>query len=150
MVGKLSDKILPSKLATIGMLFVVLGITGLLFISPVTPIWYVIMNLVILGMGFGLFSSPNTNVIMSSVEPKSYGQASGITGTARLVGQTCSLSIAGLMLSIYVGENLITEFLFDELMKSIKATLIIFWILCSFGVYLSFRTRSNDKKILSG
>jgi hypothetical protein len=65
--------------------------------------------LLVLGTGYGIFSSPNTNVIMSAVVPSKYLKASAITGTARLIGQTFSLGIAGMILSIFMGESKITD-----------------------------------------
>ena len=95
------------------------------------------MLLLLLGAGFGFFSSPNTNVIMSSVKPKNYGQASAITGTARLLGQTLSLGIAGLVMAFFLGDNKITPEVYPELLLSIRTIFIIFMILCLIGIYAS-------------
>jgi hypothetical protein len=58
----------------------------LVFLTESTPLWYLLACLAVLGVGLGLFSSPNTNAIMSSVEKRYYGVASGMSGTVRLVG----------------------------------------------------------------
>ncbi len=52
-----------------------------------------------MGIGFALFSSPNSNAIMSSVEKKHLGVASGVVGTMRMVGQMLSMGIAMMLLA---------------------------------------------------
>jgi EmrB/QacA subfamily drug resistance transporter len=141
--GKLSDKMNASVLSTIGMGIIVAGLFGLIFLSPSTPIVYIILLLALLGFGFGLFSSPNSNVIMSSVEKKYLGQASATMGTMRLMGQAFSMGIAMMSLSLYVGNKVITPELHPYFMQSLHVTFIICFILCIIGTYTSsFRTKS--------
>jgi MFS family permease len=92
-----------------------------------------------------MFSSPNTNVIMSAVVPSKYGQASAITGTARLIGQTFSLGIAGMIIYIFMGESKITPDIFPQFLISIRTTFIIFLALCLLGIYAS-NIRINKQK----
>ena len=142
--GWLSTRIEPSKLATAGMSIIVVGLCGLIFISATTPYWYIITLLVCLGVGFGIFSSPNTNVIMASVEKRQYSQASATTGTMRLAGQAFSMGIAGMCISFYVGKNEIAYKL-PEFLQSMHLTCIIFALLCVVGVYAS-RARIEKRK----
>ncbi len=137
--GRLSDKIEPSRLATLGMSIIVAGLIGMIFISPEMPVPVLIVFLILLGIGFGIFSSPNTNVIMSSVEKKYFGQASATMGTMRLTGQAFSMGIAGMALSLFVGDKKITPDVFPGFMKSLHVTFIIFAVLCVIGVYASSR-----------
>ena len=143
--GRLSDKIHPSKLATLGMSIIVVGLVLLVFLSFETPIWYIVGALLLLGVGFGIFSSPNTNVIMSSVGKQYLGQASAITGTARLLGQTFSIGIAGMLISIFLGDNKITFDVFPQFITCIRVSFIIFAVLCLIGVYAS-TNRIKDKE----
>jgi hypothetical protein len=55
------------------------------------------------GLGYALFSAPNTNAVMGSVARADYGVASSTLGTMRLLGQAMSISIVLLFLSVYVG-----------------------------------------------
>ena len=144
--GAMSGRIAPSKLATIGMSVIVVGLAGLTFLTAETPIWMLIVLLLLLGMGFGTFSSPNTNVIMGSVEKKYYTQASAITGTMRMTGQAISIGIAGMAISFYVGNQTIVPALYPDFMRSLKLTFIIFMILCAVGVYAS--SVRNKRKAL--
>jgi MFS family permease len=142
--GRLSDKFNPSMLATSGMGIIVAGLAGFIFITISTPVWLLIALLVVLGAGFGLFSSPNTNVIMGSVEKKYLGQASATMGTMRLTGQAFSMGIAAMAISLFVGNKVITPELIPNFMKSLHVTFLICAVLCIAGTYASsFRTKNN-------
>ena len=140
--GRLSDKITPSILATAGMAIIVAGIIGLIFLSTNTPVFYIVALLLLLGVGFGIFSSPNTNVIMGSVDKKHYGQASAVSGTMRLTGQALSMGIAGMVIALQMGNQKITSDVYPQFLSSMQITFIIFAILCLFGVYASFKRQS--------
>lgn len=145
--GRLSDRISASWLATVGMGITVLGLGGLFFLTVTTPLYILVILLALLGFGFGLFSSPNTNVIMSSVDKKYYGQASATTGTMRLTGQSISMGIAMMAISLQVGNQLITPEIYPLFMKSLHITFGICVMLCLFGVYASsFRIRTRDRQ----
>jgi MFS family permease len=100
-----------------------------------------IILLILLGFGFGLFSSPNSTVIMGSVEKKYFGQASATMGTMRLTGQAFSMGIAMMALSLHIGNRMIVPELHTLFMKSLHITFIICAFLCAIGIYASsFRT----------
>ena len=73
--GRLSDKKNPRMLAAIGMGTSALGLFLLSLINKDTTTPYILLGLFVLGTGFGMFSSPNTNVIMGSLDKKVYGTA---------------------------------------------------------------------------
>ncbi|MDR2131533.1 MAG: MFS transporter [Odoribacteraceae bacterium] len=137
--GRLSDRLSPARLATVGMGISTVGLAGLLFLDATTPFAVVVALLVVLGIGFGIFSSPNTNLIMSSVPRAEYGQASAITGTARLTGQAASMGIAGLAISLYVGNEKLVPALFPGFMQSTRVTFILFLVLGLVGVRASMK-----------
>jgi EmrB/QacA subfamily drug resistance transporter len=146
--GKWSDKTDAGKIATLGMSIIVICIFVLLFISPETPLIILIAVLIVLGSGFALFSSPNMNVIMSSVEKKYIGTASATAGTMRLVGQALSMGITMMMISTIVGKVQITVDVYPLLMKCLRYTFLTFIVLCCFGVYFSMaRKETGDEKI---
>jgi hypothetical protein len=68
----------------------------------------IIINLALIGTGFALFSSPNSNAVMSAVEKRYYGIASSTLGTMRLTGQAVSMAIVTLLMSIYLGNAELT------------------------------------------
>ena len=140
LAGKFSDKIQPRYLASLGMAIittVLLAITCL--IKPDSSLLLIMIMLGFLGVGFGAFSSPNTNAIMGSVDKKNYSMASATTGTVRLVGQAFSMGITTMIISLFIGDQAITPEVSANLMKVIHTTFFIFAILCSFGVYASMK-----------
>lgn len=145
-VGELSHKFSPSKLATLGMAIIVVGILCLVFLSETTPYGLIIGILVMNGVGFGIFSSPNTNVIMGSVDKANYSAASATTGTVRLTGQAISMGIASLAISLHIGNRQIVPELYPQFMNSMRTTFIVFMVLCSIGIYAAAaRNRAGGK-----
>lgn len=102
--GKLSDKIHPQKLAAIGMSIATIALLILTFLDGNTPIYFVILAMILQGIGMGLFSSPNMNAIMSSVPPKDAPTASASQATMRTIGQTMSLGILTLVFAWVMGN----------------------------------------------
>ena len=141
--GRLSDKIPPARLATLGMVIITAGLIGMTFITATTPIAILILLLLTLGIGFGIFASPNTNVIMSSVDKKYYGQASATTGTMRLTGQALSMGIAGMAIAFKLGDQKIHSGVHTAFLESMKITFIIFVILCAIGIYASLQRKTK-------
>jgi len=106
--GKLSDRVESRIVASVGMALTAVGLFCLIFLTEETSLWYCFFIQLVLGTGFGLFSSPNTNAIMSSVDKRFYGVASGMNGTMRLLGQMLSMGIAMMIFAIFIGPVEIT------------------------------------------
>ncbi|MBF4474335.1 MFS transporter [Methanobacterium formicicum] len=136
--GRMSDRIEARLIATAGMATVTIALFTMTFIDSTTPITNIILGLAVLGLGFGLFSSPNTNVIMGSVQRKFYGVASATVSTMRLIGQTLSIGIATLVFSLLIGRVQITPDQFPALMESIQLCFVVFTALCFIGVFVSW------------
>lgn len=139
LAGKLSDKINPGKVATVGIVFIIIGLLILSFIQQNSSIWFIIPLLVIFGIGYALFSSPNTNDIMSSVEKKDYGLASGAIGTMRIVGQMSSMGITTMIFSIILGNTTIKEANFSEFILGTRTILVSFTIFSFIAIYTSYK-----------
>lgn len=135
--GKLSDKMSASFLSTLGMSIIFFGLIGLCFIGESTNFYIIIALLILIGFGFGVFSSPNMNILMSSVDKEYYGFASATAGTMRLVGQSLSMGIAMMSISFLIGDIKFSAAVHAELMYSMRITFIICSVLCLFGVYAS-------------
>jgi EmrB/QacA subfamily drug resistance transporter len=142
--GRLSDKKDARIIAAIGMGLSAIGLLVLSFISADTSILYLVIGLVILGTGFGLFSSPNTNVIMSSVDKKVYGTASATLATMRNTGMMVSMAIASLTIHLMLGNAAIDVNNLPQFVLSTKIVFIIFTVLCFAGVFTSL-SRNKGK-----
>jgi EmrB/QacA subfamily drug resistance transporter len=137
LAGKLSDKIEPRIVASIGMAITAIGLFLFAFLSEGTALEYIIASLILLGFGFALFSSPNTNAVMSSVDKRFYGIASATLGTMRLTGQMLSMGIVMLIFAIYIGRVEINPIYYPHLLRSTKIAFGIFAALCFTGIFAS-------------
>jgi EmrB/QacA subfamily drug resistance transporter len=142
--GKLSDKKNPGVIASAGMGLTATGLVLLCFIKETTPNYLIIALLVTMGIGFGLFSSPNSNAIMSSVDKRHLGVASGVVGTMRMVGQMMSMGIAMMLISLYIGKETINPATYPGLMAGMRTGFLIFSILSVFGIFASL---ARNKKL---
>ena len=102
--GKLSDKVHPQKLAALGMGIATVALLILTFLNGSTPLYLVVLAMILQGIGMGLFSSPNMNAIMSSVPPKDAPTASASQATMRTIGQTMSLGLLTLVFAWVMGN----------------------------------------------
>lgn len=137
LAGRLSDRIEPRVVASTGMTLTTIGLLPFIFLNEGTPLEFIVASLVLLGFGFALFSSPNTNAVMSSVEHRFYGVASATLGTMRLTGQMLSMGIAMVILAIYVGKVQITAAYYALFLASLQTTIGVFAVLCFLGIFAS-------------
>jgi MFS family permease len=144
LAGRLSDKYDPGKIASVGMGFTAAGLLALCFVTPATQVKTIVILFVILGVGFGLFSSPNSNAIMSSVEKRYLGVASGVLGTMRMVGQMFSMGIAMMIISLYIGKQTINPSTFQGFLTGMKTGFVIFSILSVLGIFASLARNSRS------
>jgi EmrB/QacA subfamily drug resistance transporter len=144
--GRLSDRVEPRVVASIGMSLTTLGLVLFIFLNENSTLQFVVARLILLGLGFALFASPNTNAIMGSLEKRFYGLASGSVGTMRLLGMMTSMGIATVIFAIFIGRVQITIEYYPMFLKSMKAAFIVFSLLCFGGIFASLvrgRVRSN-------
>jgi MFS family permease len=135
--GRLSDRVDPRVVASSGMGLIAIGLALLAFVGPATPAAFVVACLVLLGAGFGLFSSPNTNAVMASVEKRSYGVASATLATMRLVGQMLSMGVASLVLALFVGREAVGPGRAAGFMAGMRTGFALYALLCVAGVFAS-------------
>jgi hypothetical protein len=114
-----------------------LGLLFFFFLSQEATILFIVGTLMLLGFGFALFSSPNTNAVMSSVEKKFYGVASGTLGTMRATGMMFSMGMVMVIFAITMGQTQITPPYYALFLRSAKTAFAISAGLCVVGVFAS-------------
>lgn len=137
LAGTLSDRIEPQKVASAGMAITAAGLFILTFVGWDTGITFIAADLALLGFGFALFSSPNMNAIVSSVDKRFYGIAAGSVGSMRLLGQMFSMGIATMVFSVNIGRVQISPANYPLFLKSVHIIFIIFTVLCVLGIFAS-------------
>jgi MFS family permease len=118
----------------------------LIFLTKTTPLWIVIVAMILQGVGFGIFSSPNTNTIMSSVPEEDTSMASAAVSTMRVIGQTLSMGMLTVLFAFVMGSVVIKPSVYGELALSCHYALIISTILGLISVLISLvGVNSNGK-----
>lgn len=107
--GHFSDKYGTLPFTTSGLAVISLALYLFAGASVGTSYSYVLVLLVVGGLGNGLFASPNISSIMGSVPPERRGVASALRGTLFNVGYTISLNAVILLMTISVPYALITN-----------------------------------------
>jgi EmrB/QacA subfamily drug resistance transporter len=136
--GRLSDRIEPRIIASIGMALTAAGLLAFFFLTPETPIWSIVTLLLILGLGYAFFSSPNTNAIMSSVDRRHYGVASSMVATMRAIGQLMSMAIAMMVFSVVMGPVQVVPEVYPQFLTSVRLVFLILGVLGILGIYASY------------
>jgi EmrB/QacA subfamily drug resistance transporter len=142
--GRVSDKIESRKVAAAGMAITCAGLVLFSFISTGTPVMLIIVILVLLGGGFAMFVTPNTNAVIGSVDRKVYGMASAMINTMRQIGQMLSMSVIMIILAVYVGPQVITQEYFSPFVASCRISFIIFSVFCFTGIFATL-ARGNAR-----
>lgn len=141
--GRLSDAYSPSWIATLGMGLCAAGLLAAMFIGLDSSMLMLIVVMVLLGIGFGVFSSPNMSAIIGSVDKLYYGTASSMIATMRTVGMLMSMTIIALILSFFMGDASLTASNRQEFVNSMHLSMIMFSVMSVIGVGFSMvRNRS--------
>lgn len=137
LAGRLSDRVEPRLLASAGMAFTAAGLAWLSMAGASTGLAHIGAALFVLGIGFGLFSSPNTNAVMGAVEPRHYGLASAMVGTMRMLGQMLSMAAATLVIALAVGRTAIGAANQEAFLRGSRGLLAAFALLSVVGIFAS-------------
>lgn len=94
--GRLSDRHAPGLLGGLGLAVLCLGMASLALLTPESSATSIVLPMVVCGVGFGFFQSPNLKALMSAAPAHRSGGASGIIALARLLGQTSGAAMVAL------------------------------------------------------
>ena len=103
--GRLADRYPAGLLGGVGLLVFALGLASLAFVPEHPARFDLIWRMALSGIGFGLFQSPNNRTMIAAAPRERSGGASGMLGTARLLGQTLGAAIVALLLARYDVEG---------------------------------------------
>ena len=101
LAGVLIGKIHPGILGGVGLIIMSIGCFSLSFVPVDTNHFGLVWRLMLCGMGFGFFQSPNNHMLLTSAPPQRTGSASGMLATARLTGQTVGAALVALLFHIH-------------------------------------------------
>ncbi len=135
--GRLADRYPAERVATAGMALCAAGLGVAATFTGATSLSLVVVTLGFLGTGFALFSSPNTSVIMGSVEPRHLGVASGLSASMRTLGMMTSMTIITVIFSVLMAGHAVTPETHPAFLKSMQTALLVFCGLCGLGILFS-------------
>lgn len=140
--GWLSDRVEPRIVSSVGMSIVAAAVFSLSLLGATSQWWEIAVRLMVLGVGYAFFSSPNTNAAMSSVDRRQYGIAAAILSTMRFTGQAISLAVATSVLSANLGGVVISgrsglQVPADAFTKGMRTALTILASICVVGIFTS-------------
>lgn len=135
--GRLSDRIEPRIIATLGTFLTAFGLLLLALMDINSSVAYIIIALAVTGLGFSLFSPANANAIMSAVAKPFYGSAAGSIATVRILGQMSSMALVTLVFVLIIGAVEITPAIYSTLFRAIKISFAVAAILCIPGLLFS-------------
>lgn len=142
--GRLADRYSAKKIATLGLGVSLISIALAIPIHADSTILYIASVLMLQGMGFAIFSSPNMAIIMNSVQPRQYGLASALSAKLRSLGMVISLMIVTVFISLFIGRHMLdtrsTEFL-----QVMRYSFIVFAISALLGTVLSLKTHDDSE-----
>jgi len=150
--GRLSDRIDARVLSSIGMMIRTAGLLLLAFYSEALSKSFIIIPLIILGLGNGLFSSPNVNSILSSVPKEKYGLASGIINTIRTMGQSIGIAIMGFIVSSVMPPGTFARLSEDAVglaaffLSGVRMAFLVASVLSGLGIFTSLARGSEHRQ----
>ena len=92
--GRISDRIGYRFLTTTGVVILAVGLYLISLFEPDTSTQFIVGSLLVIGLGIGIFNTPNSSAMMGSVGPHQRAVASGILGTTRNVGMAFGVALA--------------------------------------------------------
>jgi len=155
--GWLSDKFGSRGLSSLGMALIASGLLVMSTLGLSSPSTQAIVGLLVIGIGMGLFSSPNTSAVMGSVEKDRLGVASGTLATMRFSGQSLSLALmgavvasaasAGLLSSLFMGVaipqlNVAAE----SFVEGMRRAFVVSAVIAAMGLFTSLQRGSMKRK----
>ena len=135
--GRLADRFSPPGLATLGMALCALGLAVASRVNDMTPMPVIVGMLGLMGVGFGVFSSPNMITVMGSVSPRHYGSASSLVATMRTVGMLCCMTIITVIFNHFMGDRPMGPETRSAFLASMHLSMVIFSSLCVVGILFS-------------
>lgn len=98
--GRMSDRYPVGILGGVGLAMLCSGLLLMTFMPAAPSVWEISWRMLLCGMGFGFFQSPNLKALMTSAPPHRSGGASGIVATARLLGQSIGAALVALCFNL--------------------------------------------------
>lgn len=142
--GRLADRIQPTKISLAGMLSTSISLIMATQVGADTSVTYICATIILQGLGFAMFSSPNMALIMSSVTPEHYSMASALASKTRYLGMVISMIIITLLMSTLIGEGTIRGSI-EGYLTVMQYSFVTFSALLLIGVMLMVKPSTQSR-----
>jgi MFS family permease len=132
--GSLSDRIGTRAPATLGMLVLTVGLLYLAMLVQHGALTSIAMALALIGLGVGVFVSPNNSALMGAAPRHRQGIAAGVLATARNVGMVLGVGFAGAVFTTVVARAATPA---AGLPAGVRASLLVAAVLAALGTITS-------------
>ena len=137
--GRLSDRYEPRVLATTGCLVMACGFGLLQQLDMDTSLYLVASGSITLGIGFGLFTTPNNNAAMSAVEKNRLSMGSAMLNLGRTLGNVLGTAVVLIVMAILIGNNQISPQQYPALLSVVRWALAWSFTCTLVGAWFSHR-----------
>ncbi len=126
--GRLSDRLNPALLSTVGLVVFSLGLVALALLGPSASIPDILWRTALCGLGWGCFQPPNNHELLGSVARERSGTASGVLASARTFGQSVGAALVAIVLAQWTTD------LHPTAGNAIVPVRLTLWIGCGIAV----------------
>ncbi len=121
LAGYLIERVHAGLLGALGLAMMACGLFALAMLPTAPTDADIIWRMALCGAGFGLFQSPNNHTIISSAPRQRSGGASGMLGTARLLGQSSGAALVALLFNVFDKSGTHTSLLLAGILATVAA-----------------------------
>lgn len=143
LTGRISDRFSPRVLSAAGCLIVAMSLSAMLMLDSETPTAVLAVELMVLGLGFGLFSTPNSSRALGVVPEERMGIASALLNLARLKGQLLGTTSVTLLMGLLIGKVEITPMHYDAVGNALHYIILLSLLFALMAAYFSFTKNSS-------
>lgn len=145
LVGRMTDKGDNRGINIMGTMLCTVGLLTLALLSVNTSLIQVLLGLVLVGVGMGLFSAPTNRNFLESLTDKFYGVGSATLSTMVYFGQTVSLAILLFILTKYMGNVQITPSNYNLFLDGLHVSFLVFAVSSVMGGIFTFMVKDKLK-----
>jgi EmrB/QacA subfamily drug resistance transporter len=142
LAGRLSDRLEPRILASLGCVFFAIGFVILALLDQDSGLSQVVIALLVMGTGFGLFSSPNNNGALSVVPHDKLSIASSLLNISRTLGNMLGMAVVVFLFNLFIGNAQLVPEQYPALMRLLE---IAFMLCAGYALVAAWRSWSRGK-----
>ena len=143
--GHASDKFGPIVLTTSGLVITGLGLFYFSTLSATTSFSYILPGPMLMGLGAGMFQSPNNSSVMSSVPPQKLGIAGGINSLVRNLGMVIGIAWSVSLFEALGGVSMPKPSQINAFLSAYQSVMLVAAVIAFIAAVISLNRKSYAK-----